>query len=106
MPPLSVEMNIGERHIKLPDVTPGMPASITDMGDSSPSVLILSCNPEDEGGIVYRQIPEDSYEVFRRTLRVVRSKSGIIEAVIGKDETINLTLTTKVGKATLAVKHY
>jgi len=106
MPPLRVEIEIGEKKIKLPDIPPGIPGSFSDLNTMNPSVLIVSCNPEDNGGIVYRQDPGDTKEVRDNRLRLVHANTGNIETVIGDGEAINLPITTKIGQASLTLTHY
>lgn len=106
MPPLSIEMKLGEQIVTLPDILPGVPASLTDVDATKPSIVVISCNPEDNGGIVYRQKPEDTQEVFNRAGRIVSADMGDIEAVIGPDGAVDLPIATKFGKATLTIRHY
>ena len=106
MPPLSVEMKVGERKVRLPDIFPGIPISLTDADATNPSIVVVSCNPEDNGGIVYRQKPEDTQEVFNRAGRIISADTGDIESIIGPDETVDLLITIKFGKATLTITHY
>ena len=106
MPPLSVEMKINERKVKLPDILPGAPISLTDSNELNPRIVVVSCNPEDDGGTVYRQNIEGAQEIFNSIFRLVRSDVGDVEAVIGKNETVDLPVTTKFGKATLTITHY
>jgi len=106
MPPLRAEIIIGTKEIKLPDVPPGVPASMTDATETGPSVLILSCNQEDNGGIVYRQKPQDTQEILNQAFRLISSEKGSVEAVIGDKETISLPIITRFGKAILKITHY
>lgn len=106
MPPLSAEMKVGERNVKLPDILPGVPISLTDADELNPNIVVVSCNPQDDGGIVYRQRPESTREILNRVFRLIRSDVGDVEAVIGRNETVDLPITTKFGKATLTITHY
>jgi len=106
MPPLRAEMKIGEREIKLPEIVPGLPASITDTGERDPSILVVECNLEDNGGVIYRQDPQNTAEIFNRQARLVASEGVHVEALIGKDETISVPVTTKFGKAVLSITHH
>lgn len=99
-------MKVDERTVKLPDVSPGLPASLTDSSELNPNTVIISCNPKDDGGIVYRQRQEATLEIFSRLFRLVAQDAGEVEAVIGKNETVDLPITTKFGKATLTITHY
>lgn len=106
MPPINIKVRVGEKTVSMPDIPPGIPASLSDVDPSSPSVLVVSCNPDDDGGIVYRQKPDDTLEILGRALRIIDGDSGDIEAVIGRNETISIPLHTKFGKAILELRHF
>lgn len=106
MSPINVEIEIGERSIKLPDIPAGTQISLSDMGAEKHSILVVGCNENDEGGLVRRQQPQDTRETLNRRFRIVSRHKGEIEAVIGNGEAVNLEVTTKFGRATLSLTHY
>jgi uncharacterized protein (UPF0261 family) len=106
MPPISAQIEFDDRVIPLPDIQPDAPASFTDHEPDNPSVLIISCNPDESGGIIYRQDQESTVEVLNRKLRRISSSEGDLVAVIGEGASIDVNVTLKAGEAVLKLSHY
>jgi len=99
-------MKIGEQRKALPDIFPGRPVRFTDTDDASENIVVVSCNPEDDGGLIHRQAKQRSREIFNRALRVVAGKTGEGKVVIGEEGSADLPITTKVGRVVLSFQHY
>ncbi len=99
-------MKIGEQSKALPDVFPGRPVRFTDTDDTGERVVVVSCNPEDDGGLIHRQAKQRSREIFNRALRVVGGKKSEGEVIISEDGSADLPITTKVGRIVLSFQHY
>ena len=99
-------MKIGEQSKALPDVFPGRPVRFTDTDDTGARVVVVSCNPEDDGGLIRQQAKQRTREVFNRALRVVSGRTGEGEVVISEDGSADLPITTKIGRIVLSFQHY
>src|SRR6185369_14621461 len=82
---------------KLPDIRPtDPPATFTD----GESLLIVSCNRDDSGGLVSRRLVSDGLLLAGGIVRVTDG-FGDVEAVIPSGGSYTATIKHKVGLATL-----
>lgn len=104
--PLRVELEIQSHTLNLPDIGPkGPPGSFSHLDPQKPYILVVSCNPDDSGGIVYRADPETSQTILNNAIRLITEEAKI-EGVIGEKETYIRELITKQGLVKLTLTHY
>lgn len=106
MPPIRVELEIADKKLKPGSIPPGVPGSFTDHNAEDPHLMIVSCNLDDDGGIVYRQDSGEGVLIANNRLRVVSDDIGDIEAVIGNGQSYERDITTKYGLGKLILTHY
>ena len=106
MPPINVEVKVGERKVSLPTIFAGGTASITDADPNGENVLTVICNPQDNGGIIYRQDVDKTTEILDGALRIVDPSDGKREVVLHKDESLSIDIHTKFGQATLVLTQF
>ncbi|MGE5327735.1 MAG: hypothetical protein ACM3KH_00190 [Thiobacillus sp.] len=106
-----VNLEIMGLSVPLPDIEPGgIPGSMMDNNPNNPRVLLMSCNDDDSGGVVYSANPEDSFYMFDRTTRGIHTADGIegldIEARIVRGGYYERHILTKRGMGRLVLAHY
>ncbi len=101
--PLRVE--IQSHKINFPDIVPGLPGSFSHLDPKTPYILVVSCNSDDSGGLVYRGNPETSQRILNNAVRLMTEEAEI-EAVIEQGGTYKRELITKRGLVELTLTHY
>lgn len=106
MPPLRAEINLNGTVRPLQDVAAGEVATFTDY-TPNPSLLAIRCNPEDDGGVVYRITDPEYVELPALGVRLIEPDVGQIEAIIEPGGAAELTFRTrKFGDATMKLQQY
>lgn len=85
----------------LPDIGPQDPPGTFTDGNS---LLIVSCNRDDSGGLVSRRVSDDGILLAAGKLRVTDG-FGDVEAVIPNGGSYTVSIASKVGLATLTFTH-
>ncbi len=106
MSPIKAEMELQDRKLQLPDIDVGRPGSFTDFDPEDPHVLVVSCNPDDSGVLIYRQNIENTGLSHDRAIRFIRNMGDIIEAVIPLHESYERSIQTKDGSVIIKFTHY
>lgn len=102
--PIRVDVSFGEEQkARLPDIGPNdPPGSFTDGRD----IILVSCDREDKGGLVIRQIGVVAVLLAGGRVRVVEG-TGETEAVIPENGSHTLTVKNpKVGLVELTLSHF
>ena len=104
--PLRVELEIQSQKLNLPDIGPNdPPGSFSHLDPKEPHVLVVSCNPDDSGGLVYRGNLETSQTVLNDALRLMTEEADL-EGVVGQNGTYERELMTRQGLGKLTLTHY
>ena len=107
--PISVELNLNGTELKLPDIGPlDPPGTFTHHDPEHPKLLVISCNPLDDGGLIYTASIHNQILLARGLLRVlVDDRDSIeLEAAIGTGGSYERKLLTSHGLGNLMFRHY
>lgn len=104
--PLRVEIELQSRRLKMPDIGPlDPPGSFSHSDPLDPYILVVSCNPDDSGGLIYRGNPDTSIVILNNTVRLM-SEEAEIEGVVEKNSTFEHELMTRYGLGKIILTHY
>ncbi len=104
--PIKVELGIQSQLVNLPDIGPkDPPGSFTHLDPEEPCIVVVSCNPDDTGGFVYRGNPDTSQTILNNAVRLMTEEAEV-EAVIEQCGSYERELITKFGLGVLILKHY
>ncbi len=104
--PIKVELSYNQQVTHIPDVDPlGVPLRITHFDAIKPYIVVVSCNPDDQGGLVYRdEIRKSSQTTDQDMLDL--SAVAEIEAVIAPTGLYEREIQTKYGGGLLKLTHF
>jgi len=104
--PIRVELGIQSRQLNLPDIGPlDPPGSFTHLEPKEPYIVVVSCNADDTGGLVYKANPNTSQTILNNTVRLLTEEADI-EAVIEQYGSYECELITRRGVGKLVLTHY
>lgn len=104
--PIKVELSFGEQSIALPDIEPqGPPTTLSHLDPNKPQIIIVSCNPDDQGGFVYTYDADKSFVIPEHILSGM-TEGATMDAVIAPFERYQRDIRTKFGLGTLILAHF
>jgi len=109
MPPLTVEIvariKKTETIVQMSDIPPGKSASMTHYEAEKPGVYVISCNPDNYGGIVSYRAPKDAMPIVHDGTHNIYGELTEVVAVVGHEQTVELPLQTRLGEAVMRITH-
>lgn len=107
--PIAVEMIINDNFLKLPDIGPfDPPGSFTDYTPDSPRLVVVSCNPFDNGGSVWETGVDNQILLAGGLVRVLTEDrdSMHLAAEIEDSGSYQRDILTRRGLGRLTLQHY
>lgn len=105
--PLRIEVSVGEFQANIPDLQPGGPsATLTDHGETESERVIITCGPEDNGGVVATHPLSDEFVIGTSGLVEVNTDALRVEAIIPVGGVYVRGIRMRMGKGVLTVTHF
>lgn len=104
--PIKIELSYGEQIIQMPDVDPSdHPRILSHFDPISPHIVVISCNADDTGGMLYTYAADESFIKPAEELEGMTDGADI-EAIIAPNNPYQRDLQTRMGLGVLSLRHF